>query len=943
MNLRLYLFGSFHIENEAEPAHLPTRKAELLLAYLALHPEPHPREKLAALLWGDSPDEQARASLRNALTTLRKSLGDDLILADREAVQLNPEAGLWVDALTLKAQADAFASTAMPDSDAVDVELYGGDLLADFYDEWVLAEREQYRRLYLDTLARLARLHRSRGDYQRAIEAAKRLLAAEPTSESAHQSLMQSHHALGDYDSALRQYEACQRVLRDELGVEPSAETRTLYAQIKQAAATHSSPEVQLNNLPVPLTSFIGRDREIQELSAWLGGDRAGLAVARLYTLTGPGGAGKTRLALRVAGELAKAQAFADGVWWTELAAASEAAFVPQAVAKVFGLRESSGQPITDSLIAFLRPKHLLLILDNCEHLIVACAQLAGQLLPACPRLKILATSREALGIGGEQVWPVPSLDMHSEAVRLFVERAAAVKFGFTLTESNAQAIAQICQRLDGMPLAIELAAARVKALSPEQVAERLDDRFDLLTTGSRAALPRQQTLRAAMDWSHDLLDEEEQTLFRRLAVFAGGFTLEAVEVVMRDWRIGEFSNSPILRPRSGLASNLDGLARLIDKSLLLAEDSRYRMLETIREYAADKLWLSGEEPEMRRRHLQWCVGLVESAEPKLISAEQAEWQERLERDHANIRAALRWAAEGDEAEVLLGLRLAGALWRFWDQRGYLGESRKQLEKLLALPAAQRRTEARAKTLLHAGILAHYQMDRAAAETLLTESLSLWRELGEGTKRSQALTLYHLGFAAHRLGDLIIARAHYEASLALWRDLNDEWGLSETLSNLGMLVRREGDFERAHAYHSESLSLKRKIGDPRGIAYALWGLGQVALAQGNHAEARACFGESLSIAHRMNDLWTTPYDFEAFALLAAAEAQPERAAKLFGAAGTVRERTGSPTATVWDSEYEQAMARGREQIGEAAFEAARAEGAALSLSEAVALALKGEA
>jgi len=688
MTLRLCLLGSFQLESDAGRIRLPTRKAEALLAYLAVHAEAHSREKLAALLWGDFPDEQARASLRNALTMLRKALGHTRFLADRETVQLNPDAELWVDAVAFKTQADAFASTAMPDSEAVDVELYGGDLLADFYDEWILPEREHYRLLHLETLARLARWCRSRGDYQRAIEAAKRLLTAEPTDESAHRSLMQSYQALGDYDSALRQYEACQRVLRDELGVEPSSETTALYEQIRRAAATRSSPEAQLNNLPVPLTSFIGRERDLQELSARLGGDDS-LAVARLYTLTGPGGAGKTRLALRVAAELAKAQTFADGVWWAELAAASDAAFVPQAAAKVFGLRESPGQPITDSLIAFMRPKRLRLILDNCEHLIVACAQLAEQLLQACPHLKILATSREALGIGGEQVWPVPSLDTHSEAIRLFVERAAAVKFGFTLNESNAQAITQICQRLDGMPFAIELAAARIKALSAEQIAARLDDRFNLLTTGSRAAWPRQQTLRATMDWSHDLLDEAEQTLFRRLAVFAGGFSLEAIEVVRReleDWT-RSVSNPPILRPRSGLVSNLDVLTRLIDKSLVIVGDARYRLLETTREYAADKLWLSGEESEMRRRHLQWYVQFVESAEPKLISAEQAEWQERLERDHANIRAALRWAIENAEAQ--LGLRLAGALWRFWDQRGYLGESRKQLERLLALPAAQ--------------------------------------------------------------------------------------------------------------------------------------------------------------------------------------------------------------------------------------------------------------
>jgi non-specific serine/threonine protein kinase len=924
--LRLSVFGSFQLERDARPLRLPTRKAESLLAYLALHPQPHAREKLAALLWGDFPDEQARASLRNALTTLRRLVGDELILADRATAQLNPEAGLWVDALAFRAQAEAFASTALPDPGAVDVDLYRGDLLAEHYDEWVLPERGAYRALYLATLTRLANLHRARGEYARAIEAAQHILVIEPADEAAHLSVMQSYSALGEFDLALRQYETCRRVLRDELGVEPSPPTTALLQHIRRAANARVAA-APLHNLPAPLTSFIGREREVEALTAALRG------ASRLITLTGPGGAGKTRLALRAAGELASEGAFADGVWWAELASAAEAALVPLMAAKALGLREQPGQSITDSLITYLHPKHLLLLLDNCEHLIVACAAFAERLLRACPQLTIIATSREALGLTGERAWPVPSLEPSSEAVRLFAERAAAVKFGFAVNDSNAPVIAQICQRLDGMPLAIELAAARIKALSPEQIAARLDDRFNLLTTGSRAALPRQQTLRAAMDWSHDLLDDAERVLFRRLAVFVGGFTLEAASEVIGDQLLGITNNQ---------LPFLDLLTRLFDKSLLLVENARYRMLETVREYAADKLWLSGEEHALRRGHLRWCAQLAEDAEPRLISAEQAAWQERLERDHANLRAALRWAVQGDEAEVLCGLRLAGALWRFWDQRGYLGESRQQLEKLLALPAAQARTEARAKALLHAGILAHYQMERAAADTFLGESLSLWRELGTETRRYEALTRYHLGFAAHRVGDLAAARTHYEAGLALWRALGDEWGLSETLSNLGMLVRREGDYVRAHAYHSESLSLKRRIGDPRGVAYALWGLGQVALAQRSHAEARACFHESLSIAFGLNDLWTLPYDLEGLALLAMAEAQPERAAKLFGAVAAVRERTGSPTAPVWNVEHERAMAAAREQIGAIRFAAARAEGAALSLAEAVALALEAE-
>jgi non-specific serine/threonine protein kinase len=923
---RLFLLGAFRLERNAQPLRLPTRKAEMLLAYLALHPQPQSREKLAALLWGDSPDEQARASLRSALTALRRVVGEDWIVADRETVQLNLEAGLWVDALTFKTQAEALNSTAMPNFGPASIEIYGGDLLADCYDDWLGPERESLRQLYLSALAHLTTHYRAHGEYAQAIETAERILSAEPADEAAHQSLMQSYWALGEREAALRQYTACQQVLRTELGVEPTAQTTALYQQIRRARVIPAS----LNNLPAPLTSFIGRAREIESIVAELQKDES---AQRLHTLIGPGGAGKTRLALRVAETLGQTPRFPDGVWWVELAAVAEASLVPQAVAKVLGLRENPGQSIVHSLATFVQPKRMLLVLDNCEHLIFTCAALAEHLLRGGPQLKILATSREVLNLTGEHVWPVPPLEASSEATRLFSERAAAVKFGFTVSPANTAAIAQICQRLDGLPLAIELAAARVRALSPEQIAARLDDRFNLLTTGNRAALPRQQTLRAALDWSYDLLEAAEQTVFRRLAVFAGGFTLEAAEKVIGD----EFLS--ITNPYLSL---LDILTRLIDKSLLLAEQDRYHMLETLHEYAVDKLWLSGEEPDLRRRHLQWCVQLVEEAEPKLISAEQAEWQERLEQDHANLRAALRWAATGAEMDVALGLRLAGALWRFWDQRGYLGESHQQLAALLALPAAQTPTPARAKTLMHAGILAHYQMHRTTAEELLNESLRLWQMLGPEHRRFEALTRFHMGFAAHRVGDLAAARTQYEASLALWRELGDEWGLSETLSNLGMLVRRENDYAHAYRYHAESLSLKRKIGDPRGVAYALWGLGQVALAQGNLIEAKACFNESLTIAHQLQDLWTLPYNLEGLALLAVAEGQPKRAAQLFGAASVVRERTGSPTAPIWNAEHEQALQLCREQIGLVAFEAAWAHGKTQPLKDTVKFALEAQ-
>ncbi len=646
--VRLSLLGAFRLERDGRPIPLPTRKVESLLAYLVLHPEQHAREKLAALFWGDVRDEQARRSLRVALTTLRKQLGDDIVLTDREPVQINPDYPLWVDAKefqiavlrqaqdkNFRLQIGEMSQSAINNLQSA-IELFRGELLSDFYDDWILGERERYHALYTETLLQLTRQMRARGEYERAIEYAQRLLASENTHEPAHQHLMFCDLAVGNRSAALKQYEECRRILRAEVGVEPSPETTALIEWIKQASARPKTQDALPTNLPIPLTSFIGRQREMAEVKRLLVGwsdsrvvapsdqptkrpsfdyasscarakRRAGRSPAaqdmdkpdqpttRLLTLTGAGGCGKTRLAVQVATDLR--DAFKDGVWWIELAALTvrhtldvgprrrrslpasggqagrgpatdrmDDALVPQAVAKALGLREVPGAPLDEMLSEHLRLKQALLVLDNCEHLVTACARLAEQLLSRCPDLKILTTSREALALIGETVWHVPSLALppmeskgqspmsrlqagggrgtwdasailstsvgQYESVRLFVERATAVQSSFALTAQNASAVAQVCRRLGGIPLAIELAAARMKLLSVEQIAERLDDRFNLLSVGSRTALPRYQTLRAAIDWSYGLLTDAERMLFRRLSIFAGSFTLDAAEEV---------------------------------------------------------------------------------------------------------------------------------------------------------------------------------------------------------------------------------------------------------------------------------------------------------------------------------------------------------------------------------------------------------------------------
>jgi len=489
------------------------------------------------------------------------------------------------------------------------------------------------------------------------------------------------------------------------LGLTPGAEAPFVAAgrpparprrPVTASGAEAAPPRRPAHNLPLQLTSFVGRDRE-------RAGVRRLLATSRLVTLTGPGGVGKTRLALRVAADVLPE--YPHGVWLAELAVLADPARVPQAVAAAAGVPEDPARPLLAVLADALRPRRLLLLLDNCEHLVGACARLADALLRACPGLTVLATSREPLSIAAEAAWPVPPLAVPDagkpppggtaaryEAVRLFRDRAAAARPTFRLTRRNAPAVAQLCARLDGLPLALELAAARVRVLPVAELAARLEDRFRLLTGGSRAAPARQQTLRATLDWSYDLLSEPERALFRRLAVFAAGWTMAAAEAVGAD------------ADGQGIAPGevLDLLTGLLDKSLVTADEqpdgtARYRLLETVRQYAQERLAAGGEAEVVQRRHAAFFLGLAEAAAPELLGGRQTAWLDRLEREHDNLRAALEWLTERGAVEA--GLRLGNAVGPFWLTRGYLQEPRERLERLLALPGAEG-TSLRARVLV---------------------------------------------------------------------------------------------------------------------------------------------------------------------------------------------------------------------------------------------------
>ena len=654
-------------------------------------------------------------------------------------------------------------------------------------------------------------------------------------------------------------------------------------------------------NLPAQLTSFVGREKEIVAVKQLITTNTstdspvpavhrpasgAGLAQAvpsRLTTLTGPGGTGKTRLSLQVAADLL--DSFPDGVWFVELASLSDPALITQTVLATLGLREEAGRSPLHVLTNYLQEKKTLLILDNCEHLVEASAQLAENLLEACPNLQMLVSSREALGIPGETPYRVPSLsipDVHHllsiemfaeyEAVRLFVDRAKTALPAFTITNENAPTIAQICARLDGIPLAIELAAARVKMLKVEQIAERLDDRFRLLTGGSRTALPRQQTLRALIDWSHDLLSAPERALLRRLSVFSGGWALEAAETVCASAkdeggntkdevrRMKDEENLPtssfILHPFDLRPSDvLDLLTQLINKSLVAVDadivpagyimpagygsaETRYRLLETVRQYAREKLLEAGEGISIRDRHLNYFMQLAERAEPEFIGPDQVRWMKRMDMELDNLRVALEWALERD---VQAGLRLASALRWFWVTYDHIRDGSDKLAELLIQPPALARTPVRAKALATQSYLVPYFEDYNQSHTLVEESLSIYQELGDRRGIAESLLI-----KATSVETLEIGRVLIDESLAHYRALDDKPGLSWALGVRGEFADNQ-NYAEAKYYMEQSLAICRELGHVAGIGVNLINLGTFAVRHGDYALARTWLEEAAQV------------------------------------------------------------------------------------------------
>ena len=946
--LKVRLLGKFEVSHNGKSIAITSRPAQSLFAYLILSAGTfHRREKLAGMLWPDSLEETARDNLRHALWRLRKAFPSKVaaqyILADDLSIAFDAASDYWLDAAALeKLDKNASANELI----AV-LSDYQGELLPGFYEEWVVREREHLYATFEHHIGRLISLLQEANRWLDILEWGERWIKLGQKPEPAYRALMTAHAARGDMSKVAAIYDRCLQSLR-ELGIQPSEQTRALYERLKAGKETLNTEPARIEvpkpretpktNVPVPLTSFVGREHEIEDVKRLLSG-------TRLLTLTGPGGIGKTRLGIQLAHDLAPS--YRDGVWWVELASLTDDRLVAKAIAQALGVRELPDQPIVQSIKSNLRQKHLLLVLDNCEHLLAACAELVYQLLSHCTHVKVLATSRETLRVVGETSFYVPGLSFPTlvhmsqlqtlqefESIRLFVERASSIRPGLALTRENAFAVMQICSRLDGIPLALELAAARVKLLTLDEINRRLDDRFHLLTQGSRTTLPRHQTLRAALDWSYELLSEDERIVLRRLAVFAGGFTLEAAEAVATGGDIGR-------------GQVMDLLESLIHKSLVamhgaIQGETRYGMLESIRDYAREKLEQAGEESPVRRRHLAYFAAFAQRAQGGIYSNEQAAWFQRLDREVDNLRVALDWHPPlilEEHSPVRDQFVIISSLSLFWE-RGYRSEITETLRRVLRRDASDEPSAERARALDVGGFLFWSANRLPEARLFLEESI----ELAETLKDNSLLVwpLMYLGWTFWGLEEYEHARTSLERSLQIARSIGESGrgAVGVAMAYLGDIPYAQGDLAEARRLYQEAIAFLRELQNPSMLAPSLRRLAYVAVRESNFDEAVSLFSESLESNLQLEHQHGTVASLAGLAAIHLARGNMEKAAVLYGYIEHVLQESGNPLLFTDTVEYRRSIAQ-LQQMDETSLSTAQSKGSALTLEQAIAFARQG--
>jgi predicted ATPase/DNA-binding SARP family transcriptional activator len=939
------ILGPLEVSRDGEPCDLGARKHRALLALLLLHAnEVVSVDRLIDELWGEAPPATAPKALQVYVSGLRRAIGRDVLATRAPGYMLSVDEGeldLWrferlagEGRKALAAGDPARAAAALGRA----LGLWRGPPLADLaYEPFAQTAIARLEELRLACLEDRIEADLALGRHAELVAELEALIREDPLRERLQAQLMLALYRSDRQAEALEVYRAARRVLSEELGIEPADELQRLQRAVLShdpglALPTEVKPAQAgpARRLPVAPSPIVGRERELAEVAAVL--DRP---AARLVTLTGAGGTGKSRLALEIATGMQSR--FPDGVFFAALGAIRDPALIVPSIAGALEVTEGPGQPLIESLKHHLRDREVLLVVDNFEQVVEGAPYMA-ELLAAAPGLKLLVTSREPLRVSAESEYAVPPLglpdlerprDLGSisrvESVELFVQRALAADRRFRLTDDNAADVAKICARLDGLPLAIEMAAARIRALPPRAILARLDQRLRVLTGGARDLPARQRTLRATIDWSYDLLGPPERALFARLAVFAGGWTLEAAESVC-----GEGLGDQVV----------EVLGSLVEKSLVRREEPvedqpRFGMLETLRDYALERLSASGEEPLLRRKHAAFFRDLGERAEPELFGAQQAAWLERVEADHYNLRSALGWCRTDPSARAD-GLRLAGSLFPFWLARGRLTEGRESLSGLLRRLDEDEPSPGHAKCLVASGSFAVMEGEVERAEALAGEGLRLTRRLGDMWWTAVCLNV--LGTAARYGERHSDARTLYEEALTLCEEHGLTWPAAFTVGNLGRQAFELREYQRAAGLLERSLDLHRQVGEGFNVAATLSLLGWVAQSLGDLERAAALHGEGLDLWVRLENVWGITLALQGIAALAGLAGRPERAAPLLGAAESLRDDGGFAVWPTVRRECERDLEALRRALGADAFSAAWTEGRAMTQDQAVACA-----